>query len=566
MQSDATLPSPPTPSLGRAGRLAWNRQDLRIVGLLVLVMAAGALVMQPLGDFPLNDDWAFGLPVKWLVERGRLEFTDWQAMTLIGQVALGGAVTHVTGFSFSALRVLVLVLGAATVVLTYALARSVGSSRMNAAFAAALLMCNPIFVTMSASFMTDVPFLFSCVLAMFLFATYQAKRTLGWLVLAWLAVLLACSIRQLGIAVAFGFVACRWTMRGADKHWWRDSVLPTVLMLGALVAFPQVLKATIGVPSLYSTSTDQLRTAFQGLLALRLGYIRAALEKGSVVLMYTGLCLAPWLLLTWQRRRTSRARISNGALLVALAALVTAGLHATGKLMPLALNTLIDMGLGVRTLPGEQDLPQAPPWFWALVTWVAVCAVLAGLAALPRWLRSWPSTEPHARGMTVLLLVTAAFYNVPFLFMSGSLWFDRYVLLNIAIGAVLLARCTSSPIQPRLAQASALVLAASFVFSIIGTHDYLEWNRQRWAATLHAESVLGASPEALDGGFEYNNFRERLHKNERRPAGSVTIERPDAKYRISLAPLDHHAVVKVFEAQTWLPTSPTKIYLLEATR
>jgi len=561
MQSDATLTPPPL-GLRRAGELAWNHHDLRIVGFLVLAMVVGAVMVQPLGDFPLNDDWAFGLPVKWLVERGQLEFTDWQAMTLIGQVALGGAVTHVTGFSFSALRVLVLVLGAASVVLVYALARSAGSGRTNAAFAAALLMCNPIFVTMSASFMTDVPFLFSCLLATFLFAIYQTKRTVGWLVLAWLAVLLACSIRQLGIAVAFSFVAWRWTTRGADPRWWRDSVLPTLLVLGALVAFPQVLKATIGVPSLYGQSTDQLRNALQGLMALRLGYIRAALEKGSVVAMYAGLCLAPWLLLAWPGRN----RGWKGALPVALAAAVTAVLYATGKLMPLAHNTLIDMGLGVRTLPGAEALPHAPPWFWALLTWIAASAALAGLAALPQWLRSLPSTDHHAKGLTVLLLVTAAFYNVPFLFMSGAAWFDRYVLLTIAIAAVLLARFTTPPLRPQFAFATALVLGVWFVFSVVGTHDYLEWNRQRWAAASHAETVLGASPEALDGGFEYNNYRERLHKNERRPAGAVAIERPHAKYRIALAPLERHTVVKVFEAQTWLPTSPSKIYLLEAPR
>ena len=53
------------------------------------VMLAAAFAIRPLGDFPLNDDWAFALPVKWLVERGQLQFTDWQAMTLIGQVTLG---------------------------------------------------------------------------------------------------------------------------------------------------------------------------------------------------------------------------------------------------------------------------------------------------------------------------------------------------------------------------------------------------------------------------------------------------------------------------------------------
>ena len=63
--------------------------DLGSVLLLTAAWAGMAIQVDPRGEFSLNDDWAYALPVKALTEQGLICFTFWQSMTLIGQVLWG---------------------------------------------------------------------------------------------------------------------------------------------------------------------------------------------------------------------------------------------------------------------------------------------------------------------------------------------------------------------------------------------------------------------------------------------------------------------------------------------
>ncbi len=550
-------------------RESWSLHDVYAMSALLLVMIVGGAVIGPVGDFPLNDDWAYALPVKWLTERGRLELTDWQSMTLVGQVYLAAGVTALTDFSFTALRILVMSLGAGSVLLVYSIARTAGSGRRPAVVAAAVLLANPILITASASFMTDVPFLFFSLLAIQLFMSSQTRGRAALLALAWLAVLAACSIRQLGIALAAGFVVHRIFTRGLDRSALTPVILPAIVVVAAVFAFPLVLKATIGVPSLYEGSTEALRLALQSMLRLELGYPRVALQKLLTLLAYLGLCLLPWLVLAGGRGHDAGdagRRAPWPWTTTAVAAAVTLLLYVTRSLMPLAPNTIVDFGLGARTLPGGDSLPRMPPLFWAVVTFAAVLSVWVGLQAARGWLLGGPRTPMRRHdGLAILVLATSAIYNLPLLF--SHLWFDRYVLLNVALACVMLAVWAPAlRAGGRRRFAAGLVIGLYLGFGLAGTRDYLEWNRVRWSVIRHAETGLQARPADIDGGFEYNNYAGRLEENIRRPAGSVTIERPDAKYRIAFSALPGHRVVGRFKVESWMPGGVDSIYLLEPAR
>ncbi len=52
------------------------RATANLIPPLILILAWLGLIaaIDPRGDFSLNDDWAFGLPVRALVEAGQLRF------------------------------------------------------------------------------------------------------------------------------------------------------------------------------------------------------------------------------------------------------------------------------------------------------------------------------------------------------------------------------------------------------------------------------------------------------------------------------------------------------------
>jgi len=119
--------------------------DLGSILLLTAAWAGMAIQVDPRGEFSLNDDWAYALPVKALTKQGLIRFTFWQSMTLIGQVLWGALFCLPGGFSFLALRLSVLTAGLAGVLGLYGLCRHIGSGTALATLAALTLALNPIY-------------------------------------------------------------------------------------------------------------------------------------------------------------------------------------------------------------------------------------------------------------------------------------------------------------------------------------------------------------------------------------------------------------------------------------
>ena len=71
---------------------------------VVAVALASSLAVDPRGDFPLNDDWAYAHSVAWLAAEYRIRLSDWIAMNLLPQTLLGGLATAIGGFTFTTLR------------------------------------------------------------------------------------------------------------------------------------------------------------------------------------------------------------------------------------------------------------------------------------------------------------------------------------------------------------------------------------------------------------------------------------------------------------------------------
>ena len=126
--------------------------------LLAAIWVASLFIVNPVGDFPLNDDWSFGLAVKRLLQTGDFRPTGWASMPLITQTLWGSLFCLPAGFSFNALRLSTLLLSLCSILGVYLLVRQAHPSRMLAAVTALTLGFNPIYYVLSNTFMTDVPF------------------------------------------------------------------------------------------------------------------------------------------------------------------------------------------------------------------------------------------------------------------------------------------------------------------------------------------------------------------------------------------------------------------------
>src|SRR5437867_3616612 len=139
---------------------------------ITLLWCVAVMLVKPIGDFPLNDDWAWGMTVKRLVEGGGYRPTGWAGMTLITQVLWGALFCIPRGFSFNALRISTLVLSLIGVLAMYSLVRRLKGSRFLALCCALTLACNPIYFALSNTFMTDVPFTTMAMVASFFYVRH----------------------------------------------------------------------------------------------------------------------------------------------------------------------------------------------------------------------------------------------------------------------------------------------------------------------------------------------------------------------------------------------------------
>src|SRR5438270_10332098 len=195
---------------------------------IVAIFAAAIAFINPRGNFPLNDDWDFGLATWRFAETGHLQFTAFTAVSLRAQVLWGALWTRMFGESFNVLRMSTIVLAAATLVIVHRTLLRAGVPRFGRIVASLALGFHPIFLWSSCTFMTEVPFVFASSVALYAFTrAFEADDGSAWMVAACAATMTACFVRQTGITlVAAPLLMALFRRRKRDT-----------LITGATIAF-----------------------------------------------------------------------------------------------------------------------------------------------------------------------------------------------------------------------------------------------------------------------------------------------------------------------------------------
>jgi hypothetical protein len=529
---------------------------------LVLLWGVSLVVVGARDEFPINDDWAYSLPIIALKETGTFQLSHWQSMPLAPQLAWGWLASALLGTTAGALRLSTQLLALVAVLCLYRLIRSKRSSSAVAFLGAATLLGNPLFIASCNTFMTDVPFVALLLLSLHWFMRAATDSSLLNLGVAFLFALLATLVRQLGVAVAIAFCVVTMAHWGVGKRWLLRAAAPTLMLLGALPAFRLLLELTIGVPALYDEKNLGLSRAVHDLFSLNLGVLRGPLERGWMSLGVLGFSLLPFSLLLIASAPQTRQR-TLGA--VALAGLC-GGLFAVVRVLLPELHDqgslLVGAGVGPMTLPGPQH---AGTPLWLAQGLGGVAAAGAGMLLIAKWsvLRGRVNalrllTEP---GWSLPML-TLVFALGPLLLVYGP-FFDRYLLFAIPLWIVACVRPSAGLARlPKGALIGALALAlALLVFSTAATRDLFAWNRVRWSV---ANTFVSENPrEQLDAGFEFNNFAENLAELElHERLALTTVSRASAPFAIQFRAAEGQRVVDRFAVDAWLPTSPRELVLV----
>lgn len=530
--------------------------------LSLLLWGLAILLAWPVGDFPLDDDWAYAEAVKHLVDTGQYWVSDWPAMTLFTQILWGSLFVELFGFSFHVLRASTLVLALLGILALHASLKQLGWPPYAIAIGLLAVIFNPIYFELSLTFMTDVPFFSLMAIALYFYLQAFREERLRWWAAATLFSSLMILLRQPALLLPAAMGAARWLSRPSGRNF-AVAVLSTGAVYGALQAyvFWQVHNPT-GLPGAFGQPGKLLRLLTPDYLAWQV------YRFAGLYLMYIGGLLLPLLLLSrWPTAKRS------GKALAALGAGLAVLLIYWGWGQGLMGNTLHRGGLGTIALPGNRAAgwPAWPEWWGVPLSGYGIAAalllsvyVVLHLVRLPAyWAGQRRNRARHPlpqRGFQLGLLLFLMAY-CSFLLIN-VVHFDRYLLPVLLCSLLLVVPVPQGRIahwRIRTAAGIVLLLAA---FSIGGTHDYFAWNRARWSA-LNAALEAGIPPASIDGGFEFNGWYRTAPQGPRYPYRESWWFVAEDDYAVSFAPYANYRAKAAFPFQRWLPAEPDTLFLLE---
>lgn len=469
--------------------------DNRRIGYFILIWLGVIAIINPIGDFPLNDDWSYAKPVQSLLNGEGIQFTGWMSMTLFTQVVWGALWCKIFGFSFTVLRCSTLFLSLLGVIYTFRLLKEFEIKETTAWWLSLLVMFNPIYVNLSFTFMTDVPFFAIVMMSIFYFTrSCKYHKKSDW-VLAMLFMLIGVLTRQLALVVPFAFLLVgiyRKIVERETRLWYY--ALPFLVALVSFLIYQQIAFTYFGARGRYDEMNQRLLAQ---VTETPKQWITGMFSKSVVGFVYAGLFIFPFIVVMMRKMKP---------MLLVMVAVLSIGLFAylqfKGYTIPIFDNILYNFGIGPATLydywfADKMESHQIPVMWWKIVTCVACIGFsyiwVFILSKRTRW-----ATFLRTPKLFILLIIVGYFIPI-----TSIYCYDRYLLLSIPLVLVVLFFLIEEVDLTKRVYVPLLALIC--IFSITGTRDYLQWQSAKWKC-IHTALAQGVSADKIDGGFEFNGW------------------------------------------------------------
>ncbi len=520
----------------------------RDCGLIVLFWLVPALLLCPFENIPYVDDWAYAWPVEWLLKHHELRVLEWSSSPNLTQALWGALFCVATGFSFTALRISTWILSAACLCGIYLLLREIRVARGNAFIGTAAIALNPIFFSLSFTFMTDVPFLTAMIWSVYTNVLGLNRKRHHWFFIAALLSAMAISIRPVGIAIP--------ASAGLLLAWKRKEIgvkLETLF----LVLFPLLATALVAWWWIHHRQVNANISGFPGIPKTRLVWLKYAMPtlpgvtlNGLIFLAgAVGISLLPL---------TCSSRIANKQTIIIFAALLLlvliAHLCSVGYSLPLNTGSAWEWN-GINSpqelIPNHTPIRDPAGLTAVLFIALASSAILIGCSVKQQW---------EVSKLFLLLLIVLSFAEMVVLWLFN----DRYALpiFPLAIALLLASECQQ---RTWLAISSLCVFA---VYSLIGEHNVCSYNHAVWSAVAELRA-RGIGDNQIDGGYVVNGWLHYAHPENapRDESGQVyvvgmTTTSRTLPFQISEKPVAGRELLDTIKYNQWLGPGG-ELYLLK---
>ncbi len=491
--------------------------------LLVLGASWAAIifVVGPDGEFFINDDWSFFRAFENFVASGRMTSTGWGPSHAPGGPALvvhilwARLFTLIAGQSILVLRLSVLTMGTLGSLAMLILLRRGGCSSLVSLAGALALVANPLYLSQSFTFMSDVTFVALSLYSLLFLGLAVQSRSTWFFVIGLVFCLGAILVRQIGAVIVAAYLwMCIVHPRCRSMGFRKSLTISFLVVFVPWFLYEYVLYMRGGTPLLRHQVIHNMVNNFIGHSWSE--YIKFLFCNLSAGLLYCGLFTSPiWILRFKQFLRKRGFVIFLCASLVAFV-LVEGGIIA-GWLNPPVFfwgNVVVDFGIGPILLKDTyimkiHRLGHLEPW--AYYMWVLVAALGVGIIiGRTRFAFAFPFKNSLDRDKTSFLgglVFWSALFYLAFILATG--FYDRYLIPIMAWLMVwLAAEDPDKQITGKggTAVAAFMMLGLMGVLSVAGTHDFLEMKRAQHRAQQYVITQMNVDPCSFDGGFEFNGY------------------------------------------------------------
>ncbi len=472
-------------------------------------------ISHPFAEMGISDDGPYVVMAHTLATTGHILYTGWAAPMLVWQLVLAAGFIKLFGFSYSVVRMSTILIASIMAFVLQRLLVRANISERNATLGTLALVLSPLYLVLSATFLTDITGLFAIVICLYgcvrALQSITDNGAIAWLCFAVITNAIFGTSRQiawLGILVIVP--STLWLLRSRRRVL---TIGSAATLAGAIFIFAclQWLKQQP-----YSIPEHLLPESLP--LAHTLGeFVHTFLDIPFLLL--------PLFALFLPQIRKSRPRvlalIAAISLVYLLLAIHLRHTHPDFLLEPTG--GARGGWVGIHGIHEGTDLQGEPPIFLhtglqILITIVSIGGLLGLFASfaqphqsgLPSSASLYPSVS--WKQLATLLVPYALCYTLLLIPRATNLLFDRYMLALLVLIVLCLVRYYQEKINPRIPIGGALLVATMAAFGVVLTHNTFAFYRARvaLAAELRADGVPDTS---VDNGWEHNFDVELQHSN-----------------------------------------------------
>lgn len=517
---------------------------------LLLLWIIAFVVILPIGEFAINDDWAYAKNVYKLTVNGKFTVDEWPAMNLISQTFYGFMTTSLFGFSLTTLRVSIFSLSICSSLFLFRLLKHLSGNNKFVAFVfTASFVFNPIYMHLSMTYMTEVFFISMLIFALNSLVNYRMHSKLSsyiWFCFWCIAAMLC---RQQ--ALLFGALIIPFVINQNMAIWKKFlmSILPIYLCWKLSEMYRDILSSKNISHNIQRIDdlTNYLKNA---------SIEKHILQASDILLLLGGTLLPISIFLMLSHIKLFRRKNALWFLIASLIAIFSTvsafGIYPIGNISKL-------FEIGPRLIKGASERFNGDSYrlLHQLFYFVSVSSLSIVILFIIKK-RTLDARQPKKTIEKAVYLIIAFSY-LTFGALNNA-YFDRYSLpLFLTMLLVLVPQNFTESLTSKLI--TTILVLIIFTLGLVENLDYFNWQKQRAKAIQHLYKI-GVSANEIDGGFEFNGWTKENNIYPSDPSKSWWWV-VDDKFIISANPLYNTHLKKYFVYQRYLPFEQDTVFLLE---